>query len=80
MGNCKTQNKCECGWIGDDDELRHEVNSDPYGTGDSWYYHTEVFCPKCGSDYIDEVTMCLSCLEVEAEEGYDDCANCREEE
>jgi hypothetical protein len=74
------KNKCECGWIGDDDELNHRTIHDVFATGDYWNTEIEVTCPKCHSDYIDEVSMCNSCLEVEAEEGYDDCANCREEE
>lgn len=76
MGNCKTQNKCECGFIGDDDELNHETIHDVFATGDHWNTEIAVTCPKCGSDYIDEVVMCVSCLEVEAEDGLDECVPC----
>jgi len=68
--------KCECGWIGDEDELRRNKVSDPYGTGDVWYTQIEVNCPQCGSDYIDEVYMCETCGERPVEEGYDDCLPC----
>lgn len=75
----KIMNKCECGGLFEDDELNHRTVHDVFATGDYWNTEVEVSCPKCGSDYIEEVTMCISCLEVEAEEGYDDCAKCRAE-
>jgi len=69
-------NKCECGKFWEDDELRHETVSDPFCTGDSWYTVTEVFCPECGSDGLEEVHICLSCREAEAQPGLDECAPC----
>lgn len=79
MGNQRVQNKCECGWIGDDHELNHETIHDVFATGDYWNTEVAISCPKCGSDYIEEVVMCRSCLEAEAEEGGDDCMKCHKE-
>lgn len=72
----KIMNKCECGFIGDDDEMKHTLIHDVFATGDYWNTEVEVTCPKCGSDYIDEVVICEECGEKEVEEGYDICFTC----
>lgn len=69
-------NKCECGFIGDDDELNHTTIHDVFATGDYWNTEVEVTCPKCGSDYIEQVTLCSECGEQEAAEGLDECQAC----
>lgn len=69
--------KCDnCDGYFEEAELRHETVSDPFATGDSWHYEIEVFCPKCGSDSIGEVSMCAVCDKVEAAEGLDECQAC----
>jgi hypothetical protein len=72
----KIMNKCECGGLFEDDELNHRTVHDVFATGDYWNTEVEVSCPKCGGDSFEDAYMCVDCGEHEAEEGYDECANC----
>lgn len=72
----KIMNKCECGGLFEDDELKHTTIHDVFATGDYWNTEVEVTCAKCGSDAIEQVYMCCDCGEVEAEPGLDECVPC----
>lgn len=76
MLKTKTMNKCECGKLWEDDELKHEVIHDVFATGDYWNTEIAVSCPACHSDYIEEVVMCHTCGEFETLDGFDDCQTC----
>jgi len=65
---------CECEQFIDDPVRR--TDSDPFGTGDSWYTETTYVCPQCYGEDIDERTPCDHCRERLPIEGYDDCLEC----
>lgn len=58
------------------EDLRRCVESDPFGTGDSWYTETVYKCRTCGSDDIEELAPCDACGVALPLDGFDDCARC----
>ena len=58
------------------DDPIQDTQSDPFGTGDSWYTETTYICPTCRLDEIEEMIACDSCGDELPLDGYDDCAKC----
>jgi hypothetical protein len=71
------KNYCHtCEAFRDDSELIETVESDPFGTGDSWYTESTMTCATCKSDDVEEVEPCEACDDALPLDDFDDCARC----
>lgn len=62
------KNKCECGAVFEDNQALYFRNA---------HGESSMHCPDCRSQDIDEKNICDSCDYEVADEGYDDCLECR---
>ena len=67
-----------CGDITDDPTIMRQreydgLDSPPYR------YSTYMTCDGCGSEEVREISICEECELFEAEPGYDECRDCRNE-
>lgn len=53
-----------------------DTQSDPFGTGDSWFTETTYICPTCRLDELEELAECNTCGERLPFDIFDDCAEC----
>ena len=60
----------------DECELTETVESDPFGTGDSYYTESTLECKTCKGDDIEEVFPCETCEQALPLDDFDDCARC----
>lgn len=67
----------ECKWLGEEPEM-HRTRGDK-DAGES-YWVVQESCPDCGYSEIVETAICEECGLREADDGYDECHECRVEE
>lgn len=68
-----TAHKChDCGYLGEALEQLVTVRPDEFGPVDQ----VQVSCPRCASDHVEEVVLCLGCKAAEPEDGDDYCKGC----
>ncbi|MCK5496373.1 MAG: hypothetical protein KAI41_07665 [Hyphomicrobiaceae bacterium] len=71
------RNYCHtCEQFRDASELDEHVESDPFGTGDTWYSESTISCATCKGEDIEEVFACEACEDALPLEDFDDCARC----